>query len=110
MARAKCEPFVDRLDNLLTDTSMPEVVAGLARLSRQYKEQLKRQGNSEHQGWEAWEQALAVALREGAGQDEHDELLADGDAGSEGQPSTVPVSGGTEHRTGNGATVMSATE
>ena len=70
MGKAKRDPVMERLEDLLSDHSMPEIVAALIRLSREYKEQLKRERNSESQGWRCWEDALTVALREAAGPEE----------------------------------------
>jgi len=60
---------------LQPDTSMPEIVAGLVMLSRDYKDELQQEGNSEAQGWGEWETALSQALIGAAGQDEFDDLV-----------------------------------
>lgn len=74
MPNAKRDPLVRSLEKFVGDHSMPEVVAALIRLSREYKEQLQREGISEWQGWHSWEEALLVALGEAAGPDEVEEL------------------------------------
>lgn len=66
----------DRVEALLDDFSMPEVVAALVLLSRDYAAQLRREGNREYLGWEPWERALAAAIREVAGPEELHELLS----------------------------------
>jgi hypothetical protein len=73
VGKAKRDPVMDRLEDLLRDHSMPGIVAALIRLSREYKEQLKRERNSEYQGWESWEDALTVSFREAAMPEELDE-------------------------------------
>ena len=50
------------MDELLEGSSMPELVATLALLSRDYTEQLRREVNPEYPGWKIWEQALSAAL------------------------------------------------
>ncbi len=70
---AKRDPLMDRLEEVLREQSMPEIVAALIRLSREYKEKLKRQRNSEYQGWESWEEGLTIAYRQAAGDDDIDE-------------------------------------
>ena len=65
----------DRMDELLEDASMPELVAALVLLSRHYAEQLRREGDPEYPGWEIWDQALSDALLRVEGRDEFDDLL-----------------------------------
>ena len=60
-------PLLDRLDALMGEYSMPELVEGLLRLSRRYKAELRDRGNGEDQGWEAWDEALTGALLHGEG-------------------------------------------
>lgn len=67
--------LTERLDDLLDDSSMPEIVAALVLLSREYAEQLRREGNPEYPGWETWEHVLSAALREVEGPEEFSELL-----------------------------------
>jgi hypothetical protein len=43
--------LTERLDELLEDSSMPEIVAALVLLSRGYAEQLRSEGNREYLGW-----------------------------------------------------------
>ena len=71
------DSLVSKLDELLGESSMPEIVAALVRISRDYKDQLQREGNSEYQGWVGWEDSLMDALRRAAGDDEVQELLED---------------------------------
>lgn len=72
MQKAKRNPLNSQLEGLIGEHSMPEVVVELVRLSRTYKEQLKREGNSEYQGWAAWDKALTAAVNEAAGPEEFD--------------------------------------
>lgn len=65
----------ERLDALLEDSSMPEIVAALVLLSRGYAEQLRSEGNPEYPGWETWEHALSAALLEVEGPEEFNDLL-----------------------------------
>jgi len=74
MAKAKRGTLAQSLEKLIGERSMPEVVAALIRLSRGYKEQLQREGNSESQGWQSWESALSAALGDVAGPEELEEL------------------------------------
>ena len=67
--------LTERMDELLEDSSMPELVAALVLLSREYAEQLRREGNPEYPGWEIWDQALSAVLLQVEGQDEFDDLL-----------------------------------
>ena len=67
--------LVKRLEGLLEEASMPELVAALIRLSRDYSEHLRREKNSEFQGWDVWEAALSQTLRQVEGQDEYEDLL-----------------------------------
>ena len=67
--------LTEKMDELLEDSSMPELVAALVLLSRKYAEQLRREGNSEYSAWEGWEQALSAVLLQLEGQDELDDLL-----------------------------------
>ncbi len=73
MKKAKRTPLMDRLEELVGEHSMPDVVAALVRLSREYKEQLKREGISEYYGWKSWEEALKDAFSAAAGPEELDE-------------------------------------
>jgi hypothetical protein len=68
------EPLRASLDDLLDDFSMPEIVAALARISRDYKAELMLEDSTEYLGWAAWESSLGTALRVAAG-DEADSLL-----------------------------------
>jgi hypothetical protein len=77
MARKQQKSLVDRLDDLLEEASIPEMVAALVHLSRGYNELLKAEDNREYLGWEAWEQALSAVLREVAGPEEASALLDD---------------------------------
>ena len=63
------------MDELLEDASMNELVAALVLLSREYAEELRREGNPEYPGWEVWDHALSAALLKVEGQDEFDDLL-----------------------------------
>ena len=63
------------MDALLEDATMPELVAALVVLSRDYAEQLRREGNPEYAGWETWDHALSDALLRVEGPDEFDDLL-----------------------------------
>lgn len=73
MGKAERDPLLAQLEKLVGNHSMPDVVAALLRLSRGYKERLKRERNSEYQGWESWETALRAAFIEAAGSEELDE-------------------------------------
>ena len=73
MPKSKPVPLGTQLEKLIGEYSMPEVVVELVRLSRRYKEQLRREGNSEYQGWAAWDEALTAAVNEAAGPEEFDE-------------------------------------
>lgn len=55
--------LVDKLDALLEDYSLPEIIDALITLSRDYKEQLKAENNSEYEGWEGIEIELTRALK-----------------------------------------------
>lgn len=77
MENEEHDSLVSRLDELLGESSMPEIIAALVRISRDYKDQLKREENSEYQGWAAWEDSLVDTLRRVAGDDEVKELLED---------------------------------
>lgn len=67
--------LTERIDELLEDSSMPELVAALVLLSRDYTEQLRRDGNPEYPGWEIWDQALSAALLRVEGPTEFEALL-----------------------------------
>ena len=67
--------LVERMDELLEDASMPDLVAALILLSRDYAEQLRREGDPEYPGWEIWEQALSDALLRVEGLEETKDLL-----------------------------------
>ena len=67
--------LTERMDELLEDSSMPELVAALVLLSREYAEQLRREGNPEYPAWEGWEQALSAVLLQVEGPDEFEDLL-----------------------------------
>ncbi len=63
-----------RIDALVAEHSMPEMVEALVVLSRRYEEALAREQNGEHQGWGAWERALTAALVEVEGPNALDDL------------------------------------
>ena len=67
--------LTERMDELLDDSSMPELVAALVVLSREYADQLRREGNPEYPGWEVWDHALSDALLQVEGQAEFEDLL-----------------------------------
>jgi hypothetical protein len=67
--------LTERLDELLEDSSMPEIVAALVLLSRGYAEQLRSEGNREYLGWEPWERALTAGILEVEGPEELEALL-----------------------------------
>ena len=67
--------LTEKMDELLEDSSMPELVAALVVLSRDYAEQLRREGNPEYPAWEGWEQALSTVLLQVEGPDEFEDLL-----------------------------------
>jgi hypothetical protein len=67
--------LTERLDELLEDSSMPEIVAALVLLSRGYAEQLRSEGNREYLGWEPWERALTAAILDVEGPEELEVLL-----------------------------------
>jgi hypothetical protein len=69
MAKQKQYPLLDRLESLLQDTSMPEIIEALLKLSHKYAAQLRRERNSEYQAWEGIEDALKNALEEIGGVD-----------------------------------------
>jgi hypothetical protein len=81
MTEEKSPELVDRLDDLLEEYGMPEVVAALVHLSRSYAEALRDESNRESLGWEPWERGLSGAFREAAGEDLEaliEELRGDG--------------------------------
>jgi hypothetical protein len=65
----------EKMDELLEDSSMPELVAALVLLSRDYAEQLRSDGNPEYPGWETWDHVLSAALLQVEGPEETNELL-----------------------------------
>jgi hypothetical protein len=65
----------EQLDELLEDSSMPEIVAALVLLSRDYAEEMRREGNPEYPAWEGWEQALSAVLLKVEGPEEFEDLL-----------------------------------
>jgi hypothetical protein len=67
--------LTERLDELLEDSSMPEIVAALVLLSRGYAEQLRSEGNREYLGWKPWERALTAGILEVEGPEELEALL-----------------------------------
>ena len=67
--------FLNNVEALLDEKSMPEIVAALVYLSRRYKEQLQQENNREYIGWETWEQALSAVISEVEGPEESNELL-----------------------------------
>ena len=75
MENTERSPLVERMDALLDDSSMPELVAALVLLSRDYAEQLRRDGNPEYPGWETWDHVLSAALLEVEGPEEFNDLL-----------------------------------
>jgi hypothetical protein len=74
MPRLNREQMLTSLEGMLADSSMPEIVAALIRLSRKYGKLLRRERSNEYVGWEVWEKALSEALRKAAGRDELEEL------------------------------------
>lgn len=76
------DSFISNIETLIDTRSMPEVVAALVYVSRQYKERLQQEGNREYMGWENWEQALSAAINEVEGPDGLSELLEDFDDAS----------------------------
>lgn len=75
MENTKGTRLKEQLDALLEDSSMPEIVAALVLLSRNYAEEMRREGNPEYPGWEIWEQALSAALLKVEGPEEFEDLL-----------------------------------
>lgn len=75
MQHSTDNPLVGRLDAMLEDASMPEIVAALVLLSRAYVEQMRRDGDPEYPGWEAWDHALSAALLQVEGRTEFEDLL-----------------------------------
>ncbi len=71
----KNNSFINNVEAIIDEKSMPEVVAALVYISRSYKERLQQEGNREYIGWEIWEQALSSAINEVEGPDELNELL-----------------------------------
>jgi hypothetical protein len=67
MATTKRDPLVEKLDNLLQEASMPEIIGALVKLCRKYKLILKRENNREYIGWEVIEYALKRAYLESGG-------------------------------------------
>lgn len=68
-----CEPgrsLMERIDELIEEWSMPELVAVLVAYSHAWKEQFQKDGNSEWQGWAVWEDELAKAYKACTGDDE----------------------------------------
>jgi hypothetical protein len=63
------------MDELLDGSSMPELVAALVLLSRNYAELLRRDGDSEYPGWETWDHVLSAALLQVEGPEEFNDLL-----------------------------------
>ena len=69
MGKQKQDPLLDKLESLLIESSMPEIIEALLKLSQKYAAQLKRERNSEYQAWEGIEDALKTALEEIGGVD-----------------------------------------
>lgn len=69
MPKAKLSPLTESLKTLLTDYSMPEVVAELILMCRRCA------SGVESSGWLCWESALTTALGDAAGLDEVRELV-----------------------------------
>lgn len=67
MAKTKKDPLVEKLDSLLQEASMPEIIGALVKLCRKYKLILRRQNNREYIGWEVIEYALKNAYIESGG-------------------------------------------
>ncbi len=74
--------FISNVETLIDSKSMPEVVAALVYVSRQYKERLQQEDSREYMGWESWEQALSAAINEVEGPEGLNELLEDFDDAS----------------------------
>ena len=70
MPKTKLSPLTESLKTLLTDYSMPEVVAELILITRRCAGR-----GVESSGWLCWESALTRALTEGAGADETEDLV-----------------------------------
>ena len=75
MVPPELKSLIEKLDEMVGDSSMPDIVASLIHLSRHYRDEMKKEGNSEYQGWIPWEEALSDALVKAAGKDEFDELV-----------------------------------
>ena len=58
MAKRRRSSLTEALNGLLAESSMPEIIEALEELCGDYKRQLKRQHNSEYQGWAVIEDAL----------------------------------------------------
>ena len=63
------------MDALLEDASMPELIAALVLLSRDYAQELRKEGDPEYRGWQTWERVLSDALLEVEGPEEMEDLL-----------------------------------
>ena len=61
MAKRIRKSLTKALDDLLIEFSMPEIIEALQKLCRENKLDLKRQRNSEYQGWAVIEDALMEA-------------------------------------------------
>lgn len=69
--------FINNVEALLDEKSMPEIVAALIYISRSYKQCLQQEDNREYIGWENWELALSTVINDVEGPEELNELLGD---------------------------------
>ncbi len=69
--------FINNVEALLDEKSMPEIVAALIYISRSYKQRLQQEDNREYIGWENWELALSTVINDVEGPEELNELLGD---------------------------------
>jgi hypothetical protein len=73
----KHDLFINNVEALLDEKSMPEIVAALIYISRSYKQRLQQEDNREYIGWENWELALSAVINDVEGPEELNELLGD---------------------------------
>jgi hypothetical protein len=75
MENTERSSLIERMDELLDGSSMPELVAALVLLSRNYAELLRRDRDPEYPGWETWDHVLSAALLQVEGPEEFNDLL-----------------------------------
>lgn len=58
------DPLVKEVHDLVGRSSVPDVVEALLTIARCYKRSMKKQGDSEYQGWEPIERGLTRLLKD----------------------------------------------